>query len=100
LAVGKKRRREETEKKVKRKIILRFPQTFEAAALISIHNQLQKSSPGWLVQVRKPLDGAYAPSAAPLAEGPEAIEGGKKHEFNSTRKQSGYEKRFHLGDGC
>jgi len=31
--------------------------------------QLQKWSPNGLVQVRKPLDGAYAPSMAPLAEG-------------------------------
>ena len=59
-----KRRKEEGEK-----ISLRFPQTFEATALFSIHKKLQKSFFGWLIQVRKPLDGAYAPSTAPLAEG-------------------------------
>jgi hypothetical protein len=57
-------RREESEK-----ISLRFPQTFETTAPFSIHINCKRSSPGWLVQVRKPLDGAYAPSAAALAEG-------------------------------
>jgi hypothetical protein len=60
------------EKRIKEegeKISLRFPQTFESTAPLFDSYQLQKSSPCWLVQVRKPLDGAYAPSMAPLAEG-------------------------------
>jgi hypothetical protein len=40
--------------------------------------QLQKNFAGWLVLVRKPLYGAYAPSAAALAEGLAA--GGIKKE--------------------
>ncbi len=72
LAVGKqeakKLRREEGEK-----ISLRFPQTFEATTLFSIYINCKRSLLAWLVQIRKPLDGAYAPSMAPRAAGPEAI---------------------------
>jgi hypothetical protein len=57
-------RREEGEK-----ISLRFPQTFEAAALVSIYINCKESWELVVVPVRKPLDGAYAPSVAARAAG-------------------------------
>jgi hypothetical protein len=59
-------RREEGEK-----ISLRFPQTFEAASLFR-PILTTTISPGWLVSVRKPLDGAYAPFTAGAAMRPAA----------------------------
>jgi hypothetical protein len=58
------RRREEEKFKVSPNVLSNRP-LFDSY-------QSQKISPGWFIQVRKPLDGAYAPAAAPLAEGPEA----------------------------
>jgi hypothetical protein len=58
------RRREEEKFKVSPNVLSNRP-LFDSY-------QSQKSSPGWFIQVRKPLDGAYAPSMAPPAGGPEA----------------------------
>jgi len=60
---------EGTRRKDEKKISLRFPQTSEATTFFSIHINCKRGLLDWLVQVRKPLDGAYAPSTAPLAEG-------------------------------
>ena len=57
-------RREEGEK-----TSLRFPQTFEAAALVSIYINCKEFWELVVVTVRKPLDGAYAPSMAAPAGG-------------------------------
>jgi putative ATPase len=46
---------------------------------------MQKSSHGWLVLVRKPLDGAYAPAVAALAEGKEEMMILLEREINNKR---------------
>ena len=51
------------------KTSLRFPQTFEAAALVSIYINCKEFWELVVVPVRKPLYGAYAPSAAARAAG-------------------------------
>ena len=51
------------------KISLRFPQTFEAAVIVSIYINCKEFWELVVVPVRKPLDGAYAPSAAARAAG-------------------------------
>jgi hypothetical protein len=58
------RRREEGEK-----TSLRFPQTFEATVPFSIHINCKEFWELVVVPVRKPLYGAYAPSAAARAAG-------------------------------
>ena len=51
------------------KISLRFPQTSEAASLVSIYINCKEFWELVVVPVRKPLDGAYAPSVAARAAG-------------------------------
>jgi hypothetical protein len=54
---------------IEKKMSLRFPQTSETTALFSVYINCKRILPVGLVQVRKPYDGAYAPSVAALAEG-------------------------------